>query len=60
VGNVDSVSLSNGVATLNIGSNTMSLTNIEGVYPPGSTASTGSTDTGSTDTGSTDTGTTGQ
>jgi flagellar basal-body rod modification protein FlgD len=46
IGNVDSVTVTAGVATLNIGSATMSLSNIEAIYPPGSTVNTGSTDSG--------------
>ncbi len=59
VGNVDSVTIAGGVPTLNIGSNTMTLSNIEAIYPPGSTVNTGSS--GTTDPGTstgTDTGTT--
>ncbi len=51
VGNVDSVTISGGTPVLNIGSDTMNLSNIEAIYPPGSTVNTGSS--GSTSTGST-------
>lgn len=42
-GTVDSVTITGGTPVLNIGSSTMSLSNIEAIYPPGSTVSDGST-----------------
>jgi flagellar basal-body rod modification protein FlgD len=58
-GNVDSVTITGGTPTLNIGSNTMSLSNIEAIYPPGSAATGSSTTDGSTGDGSTGDGSTG-
>ncbi len=63
VGTVGSVTVTGGTPKLNIGSATMSLSNIESVYPPGSTVNTGSdgtdssTDTGTDPSTGTDTGT---
>jgi flagellar basal-body rod modification protein FlgD len=48
VGTVSSVSISSGTPKLNIGSATMSLSNIESIYPPGSTVNTG-TNNGTSD-----------
>jgi flagellar basal-body rod modification protein FlgD len=42
-GTVSSISVSNGTATLNIGNQTATLSNVTGILPAGSTASTSST-----------------
>ena len=48
VGNVDSVTITGGTPKLNIGSATMSLSNIEAIFPPGSAVNTGTDTSGTT------------
>jgi flagellar basal-body rod modification protein FlgD len=45
VGNVDSVTITGGTPVLNIGSDTMNLSNIEAIYPPGSSVNSGTSST---------------
>ncbi len=61
VGTVNSVTVTGGTAVLNIGSDTMHLNNIEGIYPPGSTPSstTGTSNSSNTNTSGSDTNTNG-
>ncbi len=58
-GTVDSVTVTGGTAVLNIGSDTMQLNNIEGIYPAGSTTSRRESNNSSSNTNGSSTNTNG-